>query len=133
MGKALKMASSSLCWFDHITGYHVAKPSQFGDIVIARADIAVSYHLSVVVDDALDSVNLVTRGNDLAEFTHLHRLLQELLRLPVPDYCHHALVLDKNGKRLAKRDSAYKLDEMKKLLVDPASFVNAAYSDVEVR
>ena len=125
MGKALKtvekMTSSALYWFDHITGHHLANPAQFGDIVIARADIGVSYHLSVVVDDALDGINLVTRGNDLAEFTHLHRLLQELLSIPVPDYCHHSLVLDTNGKRLAKRDSAYKLDEMKKLLIDPAS------------
>ena len=64
---------------DHITGHQVAKPEEFGDVVIARADISVSYHLSVVVDDALDGINLVTRGNDLAQFTPLHRLLQVLL------------------------------------------------------
>ncbi len=124
MGAALKMAqqmtSNSLLWFDHITGHHSANPEDFGDIVIARADIAVSYHLAVVVDDALDGVNLVTRGNDLAQFTHLHRLLQALLSLPVPEYCHHALVLDRNGKRLAKRDSAYELDDMRRLFINPA-------------
>ena len=124
MGAALKIAkemtSNSLSWFDHITGHHVANPEQFGDFVVARADIGVSYHLSVVVDDALDGVNLVTRGNDLAEFTHLHRLLQALLHLPVPDYCHHALVLDANGKRLAKRDPTYNLDDIRKQFTDPA-------------
>jgi len=123
MNAALKMArqmtSNPISWFDHITGYQVAKPERFGDVVIARADIAVSYHLSVVVDDALDGINLVTRGNDLAQFTHLHRLLQTLLSLPVPEYCHHALVLDAAGKRLAKRDSAYELGDMRKFNNDP--------------
>ena len=125
MNAALKMAQqinpNPLSWFDHITGHQVAKPEEFGDVVIARADIAVSYHLSVVVDDALDGVNLVTRGNDLAQFTHLHRLLQSLLSLPVPEYCHHVLVRDATGKRLAKRDCAHGLDEMRELNNDPAS------------
>ena len=124
MNAALKMAQqmgpNPLLWFDHITGHQVAKPEEFGDVVIARADIAVSYHLSVVIDDALDGINLVTRGNDLAQFTHLHRLLQALLGLPVPEYCHHVLVRDANGKRLAKRDSAHELDNMRKLNDDPA-------------
>ena len=126
MSAALKMAQQTdpnpISWFDHIIGHQVAKPEVFGDIVIARADIAISYHLSVVVDDALDGVNLVTRGNDLAQYTHLHRLLQALLCLPVPEYCHHALVLDAAGKRLAKRDSAFELINMRKLDNDPANF-----------
>ncbi len=125
MNAALKMTQqmspNPLLWFDHITGHQVAKPEEFGDVVIARADIAVSYHLSVVVDDALDGINLVTRGNDLAQFTHLHRLLQALLNLPVPEYCHHALVCDATGKRLAKRDSAHELDKMRELYEDPAN------------
>ena len=124
MNAALKMVQqmnpNSLSWFDHITGHQVAKPEEFGDVVIARADIAVSYHLSVVVDDALDGINLVTRGNDLSQFTHLHRLLQTLLGLPVPEYCHHVLIRDANGKRLAKRDSAHELEEMRKINIDPA-------------
>ena len=99
----------TLSWFDHLAGRQIANRAQFGDVVIARADIAVSYHLSVVVDDALDGVTLVTRGDDLAESTHLHRLLQALFALPVPDYCHHALVVDQAGKRLAKRGSAHSL------------------------
>ena len=119
--KAQQMTPKTLSWFDHITGHQVAKPEEFGDVVIARADISVSYHLSVVVDDALDGINLVTRGNDLAQFTHLHRLLQVLLGLPVPEYCHHALVRDATGKRLAKRDSAHELEGMRKLHKDPAN------------
>lgn len=126
MDAAIDMAitqhdDSSLGWFDHLAGYQTANPALFGDVVIARADIAVSYHLSVVIDDALDQVDLVTRGNDLAPSTHLHRLLQALLGLPVPDYCHHALVLDKTGKRLAKRDSAHSLEAMRHIDDNPAS------------
>ena len=115
-----KMKPVPLSWFDHITGHQEATPWEFGDVVLARADIAASYHLSVVVDDALDGINLVTRGNDLAQFTHLHRLLQALLGLPVPEYCHHVLVRDKTGRRLAKRDSAHELDKMRRLNNDPA-------------
>ena len=111
----------TLSWFDHLAGWQIANPAQFGDVVIARADIAVSYHLSVVIDDALDGVTLVTRGNDLAASTHLHRLLQALFALSVPDYCHHALVLDQAGKRLAKRDSAHSLEMMRHFHDDPSS------------
>ena len=111
----------TLSWLDHLAGRQIANPAQFGDVVIARADIAVSYHLSVVIDDALDGVTLVTRGDDLAASTHLHRLLQALFALSVPDYCHHALVLDQDGKRLAKRDSAHSLEIMRQMHNDPSS------------
>ena len=111
----------TLSWFDHLAGRQIANPAQFGDVVIARADIAVSYHLSVVIDDALDGVTLVTRGDDLGASTHLHRLLQALFALSVPDYCHHALVLDQAGKRLAKRDSANSLEMMRQIHDDPSS------------
>ena len=126
MDAAIDMAlngddGETLSWFDHLAGWQIANPAQFGDVVIARADIAVSYHLSVVIDDALDGVTLVTRGNDLAASTHLHRLLQALFALSVPDYCHHALVLDQAGKRLAKRDSAHSLEMMRQLHDDPSS------------
>lgn len=126
MDTAIDMAlngddGETLSWFDHLAGRQIANPAQFGDVVIARADIAVSYHLSVVIDDALDGVTLVTRGNDLAASTHLHRLLQALFALSVPDYCHHALVLDQAGKRLAKRDSAHSLEMMRQIHDDPSS------------
>lgn len=77
--------------------------SDFDDVVIARKDIGTSYHLSVVIDDAMDNVTLVTRAEDLRPSTHLHRLLQELLGLGTPDYLHHQLLTDSSGRRLAKR------------------------------
>ena len=81
--------------------------------MIARGDIGVSYHLAVVVDDALDHISLVTRGIDLAPSTHLHRLLQELLGTTTPDYLHHELVCDASGKRLAKRDNAKSVAQLR--------------------
>ncbi|MEM9062893.1 MAG: tRNA glutamyl-Q(34) synthetase GluQRS [Pseudomonadota bacterium] len=79
---------------------------QLGDIVIVRRDGVPAYHLSVVVDDAHQGVTHVTRGSDLAEATHIQRVLQELLDLPAPIYRHHRLIRDEAGKRLAKRDDA---------------------------
>jgi glutamyl-Q tRNA(Asp) synthetase len=80
--------------------------SEVGDIVLARKDIGTSYHLSVVVDDADQGITHVTRGRDLISATPVHRLLQELLKLPTPIYRHHRLIRDENGKRLAKRYDA---------------------------
>jgi glutamyl-Q tRNA(Asp) synthetase len=78
-------------------------PARHGDFVVARKEFPASYHLAVVVDDAHQEVSLVTRGRDLIEATHAHRLLQALLGLPAPRYAHHRLVLGPDGKRLAKR------------------------------
>ncbi|OUS08647.1 tRNA glutamyl-Q(34) synthetase GluQRS [Rhodobacterales bacterium 52_120_T64] len=80
--------------------------SECGDIVLARRDTGVAYHLAVVVDDAAQNVTHVTRGQDLFEATQIHRVLQALLGLPTPIYRHHRLILDENGKRLAKRDDS---------------------------
>ena len=80
---------------------------------MARKDIGASYHLAVVVDDAAQQVSLVTRGDDLLGSTHVHRLLQNLLGLPEPEYLHHVLVCDENGKRLAKRHEALALRQMR--------------------
>ena len=77
-----------------------------GDVVLARRDIGTSYHLSVTVDDAHQNVTEVVRGTDLFDATRIHVLLQSLLNLPVPDYHHHDLIRDDQGKRLAKRDDA---------------------------
>ena len=88
------------------SGTIAAQVESFGDFVLARKDAPASYHLSVVVDDALQGITLVTRGNDLFAASSLHRLLQELLGLPAPRYSHHRLVTDAHGKRLAKRDQA---------------------------
>ena len=77
-----------------------------GDIIISRKDMGTSYHLSVVIDDALQGITHVPRGEDLSEATALHVVLQQLLGLPTPTYHHHRLIRDGNGKRLAKRDDA---------------------------
>ncbi len=74
--------------------------------MLARKDIACAYHLAVTLDDADQGVTLVTRGQDLFAASHLHRLLQALLGLPVPAWHHHGLLTDEAGKRLAKRHDA---------------------------
>ncbi len=79
-----------------------AQPELWGDVVLARRDVATSYNLSVVADDALQGVTHVVRGLDLFAATGIHRLLQELLGLPAPLYCHHRLVLDPDGRKLSK-------------------------------
>jgi glutamyl-Q tRNA(Asp) synthetase len=79
-----------------------AEPALWGDAVIVRKDTPASYHLAVVVDDAWQGVTHVTRGRDLYAATHLHRLLQALLDLPEPIYCHHRLITDTQGRKLAK-------------------------------
>jgi glutamyl-Q tRNA(Asp) synthetase len=83
-----------------------AEPETAGDVVLARKGLGVAYHLAVVVDDALQGVTHVIRGEDLFEATHIQVLLQRLLGLPTPVYRHHRLLLRPDGKRFAKRDSA---------------------------
>jgi glutamyl-Q tRNA(Asp) synthetase len=99
---------------------HVVDPLRFGDIVIARKDMPTSYHLAVVVDDAYQNVNLVTRGEDLLPATHIQRLLQALLKLPAPDYAHHPLVLDETGRKFSKRDGAVALESLRAQGLTPA-------------
>ncbi|MDZ4868305.1 MAG: tRNA glutamyl-Q(34) synthetase GluQRS [Alphaproteobacteria bacterium] len=96
-----------------------AQPEIFGDVVLARKDTPASYHLAVVIDDASQGVTLVTRGLDLLPATHLHRLLQALLGLPVPRYRHHRLITDAAGRRLAKRDQATALRTLRESGVRP--------------
>lgn len=91
-----------------------------GDIVLARRDIGTSYHLSVVLDDAAQGVNMVVRGADLFEATAIHGVLQRLLGLPVPRYHHHRLIRDADGKRLAKRDDARALRKYRAEGASPA-------------
>ncbi|HSG56958.1 MAG TPA: glutamate--tRNA ligase family protein, partial [Paracoccaceae bacterium] len=97
--------SGALSWTDALAGEQVARPDLAGDVVLVRkdADTPASYHLAVTLDDAADGVTLVTRGADLFEATHIHRLLQDLLGLPVPRWHHHGLLLDETGTKLAKR------------------------------
>jgi glutamyl-Q tRNA(Asp) synthetase len=91
----------------------VADPLAHGDVVLARKDAPASYHLAVTLDDAWQGVTDVVRGRDLFEATHVHRLLQALLRLPTPGYHHHPLLAGPDGKRLAKRHGAPSLKAMR--------------------
>ena len=93
-------------WTDRRHGTFQADLGAIGDVMLARKEIATSYHLAVVVDDAAQGITLVTRGEDLLPATPIHRVLQALLDLPVPDWAHHRLLDDDQGKRLAKRDDA---------------------------
>ena len=97
-----------------------ADPAAHGDVVLARRDMPASYHLCVTLDDALQGISLVTRGEDLFEATAVHRLLQTLLDLPVPDYWHHRLICDETGRRLAKRDKDKTLRALRDEGVNPA-------------
>lgn len=110
MAKALELAGP-LEWEDEIAGVITADPGRFGDVVLVRKDEPASYHLAATLDDAADGVTLVTRGEDLFEATHIHRLIQALLGLPVPRWHHHALLLDESGEKLAKRKGSASLAE----------------------
>jgi glutamyl-Q tRNA(Asp) synthetase len=103
--RAMRLAGR-LLWEDRLRGEIEADPAIFGDVVLARKDVPTSYHLAVTVDDALQGVTLVTRGEDLFEATHIHRLLQALLGLPTPTYHHHPLITGPDGQRFAKRDKS---------------------------
>jgi len=95
-------------------------PARFGDAVLARKDAPASYHLCVTHDDALQGVTLVTRGEDLKPATDLHRLIQALMGWPEPAYAHHALLTDAAGRRLAKRDRAATLRDLRAAGRSPA-------------
>ncbi|HUJ97435.1 MAG TPA: tRNA glutamyl-Q(34) synthetase GluQRS [Stellaceae bacterium] len=109
-----------LFWEDEIAGRIAADPASLGDVVLARKEAPASYHLAVTVDDALQGVTLVTRGVDLFAATHIHRLLQALLDLPVPRWCHHPLLTDAAGRRFAKRDRAQTLRALREAGHGPA-------------
>ncbi len=95
------------------TGIVAANPAVWGDVILARKEIPTSYHLSVVLDDALQGVSEVVRGQDLFWSTGVHRLLQQLLSLPQPVYRHHQLILDDAGNKLSKSTQATGLRELR--------------------
>jgi len=128
---SLEHAKRALGGFDRLTfveegsgpngeaGLLRARPELGGDVVLARKDVGVAYHLAVVVDDALQGVTHVIRGQDLFEAAHVQRLLQALLGLPTPVYRHHRLLTDAQGRRFAKRDKAETLRELRAQGVTP--------------
>ncbi len=95
------------------SGLITAVPQRWGDVVLARKEVPTSYHLAVAVDDALQSVTDVVRGQDLFWATSVHRLLQALLGLPEPLYHHHRLILDAEGRKLSKATRATSLRELR--------------------
>lgn len=110
-----------------------ARPELLGDVVLARRDIGVGYHLACVVDDAAQQISLVSRGHDLHPAAHLQRLLQALLGLPATDYHHHRLVCDRHGRRLAKRAGDASLASLREAGVPPSDLVAALRSGDEQR
>ena len=110
--------AGELAWEEAGQGPRSADPAAHGDIVLARKDAPASYHLASTLDDAAMGVTHVIRGADLIASTDVHRLLQALLDLPTPLYCHHALVRGADGKRLAKRDAAASLASLRAAGID---------------
>ena len=117
MRLAVEAAPTCLCWTEYCEGAvpssRPATPEVWGDAVLRGRDLAASYHLAVVVDDALQGVTDVVRGRDLLAATALHRLLQALLDLAEPRYRHHRLVLDQNGEKLSKSRQSWSLAELR--------------------
>jgi glutamyl-Q tRNA(Asp) synthetase len=115
--KALEIAGLP-SWTEADGSKFYAEARDIGDAILARKDAPASYHLSCVVDDAESGATMVVRGADLRPSTPIQRLLQELLGLPEPTYLHHALVVNEDGRRLAKRDLAPALSAMRDNGVD---------------
>jgi glutamyl-Q tRNA(Asp) synthetase len=105
---------------DGESGIVPARPEAWGDVILARKETPTSYHLSVVVDDALQGVSEIVRGQDLFHATSVHRLLQILLGLPEPAYSHHRLICDEMGRKLSKSTRATGLRELRAADVTPA-------------
>jgi glutamyl-Q tRNA(Asp) synthetase len=104
---------------DRETGEVIAWPEAWGDVILARKETPTSYHLSVVIDDALQGVSEIVRGEDLFWSTSVHRLLQQLLGVPEPVYRHHRLVRDETGQKLAKSTNATGIRELRAAGVTP--------------
>jgi glutamyl-Q tRNA(Asp) synthetase len=117
MRRAMDAGPARLGWSEYGEGaipmQHSAAPEAWGDVVLRGRDLAASYHLAVVVDDALQGVTDVVRGRDLFAATAVHRLLQALLGLAEPRYRHHRLVLDRGGTKLSKSRQSWSLAELR--------------------
>jgi glutamyl-Q tRNA(Asp) synthetase len=123
VGRAMAL-SGSLEWDDELAGAQPARPDLAGDVVLVRKDAPASYHLAATLDDAADGVTLVTRGQDLFAATHVHRLLQALLGLPVPRWHHHPLLVEPDGRKLAKRRGSPGLVELRCAAIEGRQLAN---------
>ncbi|WP_108812467.1 tRNA glutamyl-Q(34) synthetase GluQRS [Sphingorhabdus sp. Alg231-15] len=121
--KALQL-TDDLIWHDEKIGDQQADPAALGDVVLIPKDMPVSYHLAVTLDDARDGITHIVRGADLFASTHIHRLLQALLDLPVPRYFHHPVLLDQTGNKLAKSRESASLAVLRKKGIDGNDLAN---------
>ncbi|MEZ5757957.1 MAG: tRNA glutamyl-Q(34) synthetase GluQRS [Emcibacteraceae bacterium] len=119
MEKALSMLEAPLYWTDLSMGKQKACPEILGDVVLARKDFPTSYHLSVVIDDHIQKISHVIRGEDLFYASHIHRLLQHLLKLNTPFYNHHALLKSKEGTKFSKREKSFTIRSFRESGVVP--------------
>ncbi len=125
MKEAIASITHSLEWSETGSGPEgqagmiLANPASWGDVVLGRKDVPASYHLSVVLDDAQQGITNIVRGRDLFYATAVHRLLQELLQLPVPNYHHHDLILDESGRKLSKSNSSTALRHLREAGMTP--------------
>ena len=115
-----------LFWREKTEGDVAVDAMANGDVVVARKETAASYHLTVTVDDHLQDVTLINRGRDLYHATPIHRVLQALLGYDAPDYDHHGLLLDADGKRFAKRDRAVTLEALREAGHTPEEVITMA-------
>lgn len=122
---ALEALEHPLSWHDQVYGHVPATPEILGDIVLARKDTPTSYHLSVVVDDGLQNITHITRGEDLFHATHIHVVLQKLLGLPTPSYHHHELLTDNEGVRFAKRNKSVTLNDIREHGVSSSMLIDS--------
>lgn len=123
---AARARAGNLTWIEQgegpagETGAVAARPEAWADVILARKEMPTSYHLSVVIDDALQGVTEVVRGQDLFWSTSVHRLLQDLLGIPQPAYRHHRLILDSTGQKLSKSTRSTALRELRAEGATPA-------------
>lgn len=116
----------------HLTHPTPTDPARWGDVILVRKDTPTSYHLSVVVDDALQNITHVVRGLDLLAATDIHRLLQEILGLPVPSYHHHPLLTDEEGAKLAKRRGSPGLADLRAAGANPQEIIALLMDKIQI-
>jgi glutamyl-Q tRNA(Asp) synthetase len=124
MAKAIALAGP-LRWSDELAGVQQARPELFGDVVLLRKEAPASYHLAATLDDAAQGISLVTRGIDLFASTHVHVLLGRLLQLGAASYHHHPLLVEADGRKLAKRRGSPALADLRRAGEDGRALARA--------